>query len=177
MCMTAMLIAGTAMSALSSIQQGQAASAAADAQAQAADYNARASDINARVARRAAGAEADRTRGQNERQLASMRAAAGASGATMSGSNLGLVGDAAMQLEYDALLQRYQGEVQASAHQNRAGLDRYESATARQSGRQAMTGGIMGAGADILNGASTYSRFGGSGKKASGKGVLPGLNL
>ncbi len=170
MCMHAALIAGTALSALGSIQQGLASAQAASAQAKAAEYNATVADMNARAARQAAGADSDRIRAQNERALSSMRAAAAAGGSTMSGSTLGLIGDAAMQMEYDALLRRYQGEVEATAQTNRAGLDRHQADVARAAGTQALIGGGIGAGADILSGYTKYKHY-------SDAGVIPGLGL
>lgn len=150
-------VVASAVSAAGAIQQGNAAHKQGEAQAAAAEYNRQVSEINARQARLAAGVEEDRQREQNARVLSGMRAAAAAGGSTLEGSTLSLVGDAATQLEYDAILKRYQGEVRAAGYGNQANLDSYEGQIARASGRAAQVAGYLGAGGNLLRGAGNLA--------------------
>lgn len=136
-----LLGASTAMSAISSIQQGKAEKAAAD-------YNANISLQNAQISRVNAEAEAGQIGRENYLRLGAIRAAAGRNGGVSGeGSVLDILGDVAGQGELEKQQAIYQGELSARGYTNTATLDRF-------SGKNAQRAGYMKAGADILGGAA-----------------------
>ncbi|MFO0253529.1 MAG: hypothetical protein ACK52V_05380, partial [Betaproteobacteria bacterium] len=167
--MTAMMVAtgvSTAMGALSAIQQGRAARAAAD-------FNATISTQNAEIARSDAAAQAAQIERENTLRLGSIRAAQGRSGgAAGEGSVLDVLGDVAAQGELERQYAVYQGEQRARGFTNTAALD-------RASGRQAERQGFMRAGAELLAGgaraygsASRLQRTGGATGWTSGYDLM-----
>ena len=122
--------AGTALSAIGSIQSG-------NAQARAAEYNAQA-------AQNQAAAQEAQQRRQAARVMASGRANAAASGIEMDGSPLEVMADSAANAELDALTIRYGGQV-------RADQERMRGSMARQAG-------YMGAASSLLMGMGQASR-------------------
>lgn len=125
--------------------------AAGAQQAQAANFNAQAAERDAVAAReRAAFAEAQ-TRRRALVLAAQNRANAAASGVQMEGSPLDVLAFNAQQAELDALSTRWQGDAEAAALRSRAGADRWRA-------RNAMTGGLIGAGTAILTAPSAWSR-------------------
>jgi hypothetical protein len=77
--------------------------------------------------------------------LSKGRAAVGASGVEASGSPLDALSFSAQNVEQDALLARHQGEVEATAYQNQATLQRYQGKTAQQAS-------YLTAGSELLKG-------------------------
>lgn len=146
------LIASTVFGAVSSVQQGMAANAAAK-------YNARVSENNARQAELSAKYDEDRHRDNVMRLMGSQRARYAAAGIDPnSDTALDVMADTAIQSELDALALRYGGKVQSSAYKDQANLD-------RAAGKNAMMAGYMGAGGSLLTGYSDY-------KTAQAKGLL-----
>jgi hypothetical protein len=131
---------GTAISAASAIQQGQAAKNAAN-------YNAQMEERNAQISRQNAAIEEEKQRRQGDLRLGSMRAGYGASGVAIEGSPLDILEQSAAQEELDALTIRYRGELGAYSSEQEATLSRYRGATAERSG-------YMQAGSSILMGAA-----------------------
>jgi hypothetical protein len=138
-------IAGAGVSAVSAIQQGNAAKAAAD-------FNAAVGMQNAEIARGDAAAQASQIERENALRLGSIRAAQGKSGgAADSGSVLDVLGDQAAQGELEKQYAVYQGEQRARGFVNTANLD-------TASGKAARTAGYMKAGGELLKGgAAAYN--------------------
>lgn len=136
-----MAAVGAGVSAVSAIQQGNAAKAAAD-------FNASISMQNAEIARSDAAAQATQIERENALRLGAIRAAQGKSGgAADSGSVLDVLGDQAAQGELERQYAVYQGEQRARGFVNTANLD-------TASGKAAQKAGYMKAGAELLSGAA-----------------------
>lgn len=139
--------ASAVVSAVSSIQQGKAAKAAAD-------YNATISLQNAEISRSNARAEAGQISRENYLRLGAIRAAAGRNGGVSGeGSVLDVLGDVAAQGELEKQQALYQGELGARGYTNTATLDRIQ-------GKSAQRAGYLKAGTDLLSGgASAYGTY------------------
>jgi hypothetical protein len=134
--------------AISAIQQGKSAKAAAD-------YNARINEQNAGIARQEAADLARQQERENYLRLGAIHAAQGKSGgAAGEGSVLDVLGDTAAQGELERQNILYRGELKARGYTNTAALDRFE-------GSQAVSSSYMKAGTELLSGAaSAYDTFG-----------------
>lgn len=161
--MEALMIIGSAMSAIGAIKQGEAQQAQYQAQAQAQEYNAKIAENNARVAMDQANAQEEQQRRRFRMMQGEAIASAAQSGAGLSGSNKDIIEQNALMNELDALTIRYQGQNQAQGLQAQAVLDRYGAKAARQAGDDAMTAGYISAGANLLSGASKYQYYKGGG--------------
>jgi len=154
------MAAGTALSAFSAIQQG-------NAMASAERYNASIEEQNAANARAVAATQESDIKYKAGLQLGAEKAIAAASGADPNeGSPLQLMTDTAQQTTLDALRAKYQGDVGATNFLNQAQLDRYNAAQDQRSG-------LLKAGASILNGATSYALYSsryGAGGGTSGMG-------
>jgi hypothetical protein len=147
-------IAGTALSAVGMVQQGQA-------QKKASEYQARQMEANAKTENALA-----QRRAMQERRKANIlqsnlqaRAAAGGGGA-LDPSIVDLGGDIAAEGEMRALSALWEGEERGKGLMAGAGAARYE-------GAQAARAGYMGAGATVLSGAgSLFSKYGKGGSKS-----------
>lgn len=93
---------------------------------------------NAASARARAAAEAERARRDTRRRLGAIRAAAGASGITLSGSTIDVLADQAAEEELNRLIIIFGGEVQARESELRARAIERE-------GRSALIGGFISA--------------------------------
>lgn len=142
------IAASAVVGAVSAIQQGNAAKAAAD-------YNATISMQNAGIARSDAQAQATQIERENLLRLGSIRAAQGkAGGAAGAGSILDVLGDVAAQGELDKQFALYEGEQRARGYTNTANLDTF-------SGKQARTAGYLKAGTELLSGGAKAYAAGG----------------
>lgn len=141
---TAVSIAGTGLAVVGTLS-------AAQTQAQALRYSAQVAEIEAQRARMAGEFEADQIREQARISLARSRAAAGASGIAFEGSPLEALAYSATQYELDALTALYGAETVAAGRQAGAALSRF------QAGRTVLSG-YLGAGAQLLRGASTWGK-------------------
>lgn len=159
--------ASAAMTAVSSIKQGQQAEASAK-------FNADMQNRNALIARQQAGAEEEKQRRLTYMRQGAANAAYGASGVAMEGSPLDILEQSAAQEELDALNIRYRGEIGAQSAEGQAELSRMRGSAAAQAG-------MMGAGSAILMGAakavSAYKGGTGGGNPASGYPTDAGGNL
>ena len=141
-------IAAAAASAYASYEGGRQ-------QKKAADFNAKTQEGNARLARQAAEAKAEQYREAGERRMASIRQQYAKAGVEPdAGTPLTVLMDSASELAKDELRIRSGGENQAWNFLS-------ESELQRSSGKSAMQGGYIGAGASLLGGAAraygTYS--------------------
>lgn len=132
-------LAGAVISAIGSIQQGQAAKNAAE-------YNAEVVKNNAQIARQQGDAQVEQIRRQSVLGLGDMRASFAASGVSMEGSPLDIVADSAYQYELDKQNARWNSEVRATGYDN-------EGRLSRARGDAAMTGAYFKAGSALLGAA------------------------
>ena len=152
-----LLVAATALSAASSIQQGRAADKAAQ-------FNARALEADAKQAKAVAAFEARLARERGAKLLGRQRAAAGASGISLEGSPLLVMGETAANIERDALAIEFGGAARAAALRNQAAGERF-------AGRQAKRAGFFKAGTTVLGSAASFgagSLAGGGASKSTG---------
>lgn len=148
-------IAGGAVGAVGSLQEGAANSAAALADADAAEANAITADQDRVQALRTAKiAKEDKAR-ENRRTLASMRAAFGASGGDLMGSPIEVLEDTAAELSLDELrledegrARNREGGLAIMNYKREAGMSRARAKNARTAGMfnafSALTSGIRG---------------------------------
>lgn len=136
-----MMAVGTAVSTVSAIKQGQAAGAAADAQASM--QKQAASDARAQ-----ADAESNRARQAGKKHVSGMRAAYAASGVSLEGgSALDVLEESAAGAELDAISIKHQG------YRNADNLD-YEAGMSRSRAGSAREGGMWSGASNLLEGAS-----------------------
>ena len=135
-----LVAASTAVSAVSTIQQGKA-------QRKAAEYNAQVNEQNAIAAKNKAKYDESIHRERIKRLLSSQKAAIGASGLNLSGSPLLATLDTAEKGELDALAIRYGGTVAANKYKSAAGAYRMK-------GKSAQTTSYYNAGTTLLSGAN-----------------------
>jgi hypothetical protein len=141
--------AGTALSAISALQQGLAAEDAAQ-------FNARQAEINAQAARDQAAFDAERGEEKARRLRAANVARTASSGTALASPSRGelfLQNAEDVALEIEAI--RRTGENRARGFESQAALDRAQ-------GRAARTGGLFGAGATLLSGAEDFQTAGSS---------------
>jgi len=138
---TALSIGGSAIGAIGAIQSGNAASAAASYNAKTADRDAVVADQNRKLAITQSRIDAEDTRRDNRRTLASIRANYGASGLSMAGSPLDVLEDTAVEQELDARRVEYEGRargregaLQMLGLGESAALDRAEAKTSKTAG-------------------------------------------
>lgn len=140
----ALMAVGTAVSVAGSLSQANAARAAGD-------YNATLAETNASLSRVQAAEQARRYGVSARKQLGAMRAAYGASGVTMQGSPMDVLGESAYTAALDSLTIRQGGEANASAYESQAVLDRLQ-------GKSQQQGGYYSAASELLKGGyQTYS--------------------
>jgi hypothetical protein len=137
------VVGSTAMNAIGSIAQGNAANAAAQA-------NANALTQQAEAESRAANAREEAQRRQNRQFLGAQRAALAQAGIGLNGSAYDVARQSAINAELDALNIRYEGQLAAKGLRDQATIQRFE-------GRQAKTAGYLGAGAALLQGTANYA--------------------
>lgn len=135
--------ASAAVGAVGAIQQGRAASAAAN-------YNASVSERNAQIEEMQAAEDAERSRRATRRRLGAMRAAYGASGVALEGSPMDVLEDSYAEGELDALTIQYQGRMAAMNSRENARLERMR-------GRASKTAGYLKAGTSLLTGAANVA--------------------
>jgi hypothetical protein len=137
--------------------QGQAARSAANAQAAAEEQNARLSDEQARDSMRRGAYDELKLRRQMSILQGQQRSALAASGVEVdTGSPLELQEASLREGEQDAAVIRYNAERDAWGHQVQAVNHRNAAGAARASGRNAMTGAVIGAGTSLLTTGAPY---------------------
>lgn len=144
--MAIIAVAAAAVSAYGAYQQGQAAKTQAK-------FNAKIADENAQSARAQSAMQQQQQDRENYKRLGAIRANQGASGGTMEGSALDVLGETAAQGELEKQNIGYRGEMQARGFTNTASLDLF-------GGKQAEKAGNIQAGSELLKGASSVSRMG-----------------
>ena len=133
------MAAGAAVSAISAIQQGKAAKAAAK-------FNAKVAEQNAAIALEDADYQARVKDRETYLRLGAIRAAQGhAGGAAGEGSVLDILSEAAAMGEEEKQRILYAGQLRARGFENTAELEEF-------SGKTAMTGAYLKAGSELLSG-------------------------
>lgn len=146
-------LAAGAVSAIGSIRQGNAANAAAQANAQALKQRA--------DAVRSATVGREEMQRAQARQVVGEQVAAGAeSGGMLAGSNLDLLRQSMFNAEMDALNIRYQGLTEGTSLENEARLERFRGRQARTAGYLSAVGSILSGGAGYLNAGGKIPTFG-----------------
>lgn len=151
-----LLVASTAFTTIGTLQ-------AARAESNAAKYNAQVAQNNAAAARSQADADARRQRILADKALGGIRAATGASGVTMEGSPLDVLGESAATAALDVLNIKYKGEMRARGFDSDATLYGYRARSARKQGNLAAAG-------QLLSGASKVYDAGGWGDSPGNEG-------
>lgn len=151
---TALTIGSTALSAMGSIQQGQAAAASANYNAKVADMNAQISERRARDALERGKVEEQKKRTQAQQVLGQQRAAMAANGVDIGfGSPLDTLVDTATLGEVDALTIRSNSAREAYDYKVQAANGRADANLSRMNAKSASTGGYLNAASTILTGA------------------------
>jgi hypothetical protein len=146
-----------AVSAYGTLMQGQAASSAANAQAAAEEQNARIADEQARDSMRRGAYDELKLRRQMSILQGQQRSALAASGVEVdTGSPLELQEASRREGDQDAAVIRFNAEREAWGHQVQAVNSRNAASAASASGRNAMTGALIGAGTSLLSTAGEY---------------------
>lgn len=155
-----LLAAGTAMSALSAIQQGQAASAQAKAQGAALTASGRLAQMEAEAAKKAGKYEETKLAKQKAAMLSAQRARYAKAGVSfLSGSPLAVMAETATEYEMDIAAQRYNTAIQTA--QKRYESRYYGTMGEYYSGlfaKAQRTAGYTKAGATLLTGGYNVMR-------------------
>lgn len=151
----AAMVAGTVLSAVGQVQQGNAANKADQ-------YEANQMDVNAGQQRAIAQRSAIQDRHQADLANSKLQARAAASGGGASDpTTVGLSEDIDAQGEYNALTSLYNGEEKARGMEGGADMKRFE-------GKQAKKAATIGAISSVLTSAGSAGlKYGGSGPSAS----------
>tara|TARA_R110000822_G_scaffold98351_6_gene222537 strand:+ start:171 stop:734 length:564 start_codon:yes stop_codon:yes gene_type:complete len=152
---TMMLITTAASSVMGGIQ----AKAAGKANQAMAEHNAANSRNRAKEAQNKAAFDAARLRERGRGVLSSQRTAYNKAGVEVEGSPLEVLGDTAANIELDAALAHYGGEMDARAHLSNAAAQQYEGRISAWKGKQAFNAGLVTAGGSMLGAAYTGGMF------------------
>lgn len=160
---TTAALVGTGVSAYGMIKQGQAQQREANYNAAVQDNNAISAGYAAIQEGQSAQREVDQLRETRTRNMGSQRAAAAASGVTISGSVLDTMGDSALQSEKDIQMAYYRGKVGAYNQSNQASNYRSQAGMTRTAGANAARSSYFQAGGSILSGfaqaGSSFANF------------------
>ena len=141
MSFTSLFIASQALSAASTYAQAQA-------QAQAYEASARAAEQQAQAQRKKGEYQAGVIRDKGQSVLSTQRARYGASGVAMTGTPLEVALSTTRDVEMDALMARYNAEVDARRSEGQASIYRSQASAASRAG-------TIGAVGTLLTGAAT----------------------
>lgn len=142
-------VAGTVISVIGALNQGQQAKDAAN-------YNAQVANNNAIAARQQAEANAAAQQRKARLQIGSMRAGYGAAGVGLEGSPMDVLEQSAAMAELDRQNILYGGTLKAGGYQATAGLELMR-------GDAAETGSYFSAGSALLTGAAKMGSFNNTG--------------
>ena len=161
------------LGAYSAIAGGQAAAASHNAAAAAAEQNARTEKaLSDEALSRGARSERDFRR-RAEQQAATQESQLAASGATLSGSALTIMGDTRVGIEEDVMSLRYNVAQERWGHDVNAVNYGNQAAASRAAAKNARTAGLIGAGTSLLGTAANI--WGGatptSARYTSGNGI------
>lgn len=143
-------IAMAVMAVATTVMQGLAQKQAADQNAAMAQRQAQEAQVRADMNASAAASEASQRRRTAFERLGSAEAAYGASGLSLSGTPTDVLADMAGQLELDARMSEYKGQVAQWEGQNEATRYKAEAKFQRQQGESAMYVAGAKAGGSLL---------------------------
>ena len=156
-------VAGAGISAYGMVQQGKAQKAQMEYNAKSAENDAATAGYAALQEQQAAAREAEGQREQRLRVLGSQKAAASASGLTISGSVTDVMTDTSIQAEKEIQMALYRGEIGAYNQRNRSTALRSDASMSRSAGRSALTSSYWGATGALVSGfssaAGSYAKF------------------
>ena len=161
--------AGAGLGAIGAIQQGKAASAAANYNAAVANNNAIIARQNAKLAQSESLAEEQAVRNKTARQVGTAGAAIGASGITAEGTALDVLEETAAMGELDALTVRWHGDLKARNFQQQASGYESSAVLERMQGKAAQKNAAFSAAGTLLSGVSSAAS--GYAKSSSGTGL------
>lgn len=148
-----LILAGAGGQAAGQIFAGQTAYEEGKAQAKIAEYNAQVQDREAQAIEQRTQIQQRREAQAAERQMGSLRAKLGASGAvTTAGTPLLLQTTQASESELQNLMIGFEGATEASRARGVASQYRMEGQMAKARGKSARTAGYLGAGTTLLTG-------------------------
>jgi hypothetical protein len=142
-------VAGAAVSATASYQQGKT-------QRKIGEYNANLAKNQAVAARYAAEAQAQKVRERAKRLQASQVVGASKSGLTLSGSVSDVMYDSSVESEIDALTSLYKGQRGAESGYAEAALERYRGRSAQLQGNLAAAGTLLEGGSSAVDAYYSY---------------------
>lgn len=163
---TAFLAASTALKAVGALRSGYSQSAQAKSQATAAEFNRDLANQNAATTSAQADLREEQMRREARQVQGAQRAAVAESGTGFGGSNQDILEQDAVTASLDALNARYEGQLQSTGYRNDAITQAYQAKGFRKQAKAAKAGAWLGAGAAVLQGASSY---------AAGGGKIPGV--
>lgn len=146
------------LSAVGSIAQGSAQSAAYKAQAQAEQYNAAVMRQRAETTNMVYGQREEAQRRAARIEAGERRAAMAQSGVGLGGSTYDVERQSEIMAELDALNIRYEGQLESKSALDQSNLHNYYSGVARMNAKTAKTQGYLGAATSILSGVSSYGK-------------------
>lgn len=149
--LVATVLAG-AFQTISNYKQNRAAEKAAE-------YNAAVEEKNAELARQQ-GNFAEEKQREEARRIQSKARATGIQSGIASGTFFDVMGQSALGAEIDAITTRYNYEVKAVDHENKASMYRYQANGYRRNAKSSILGGIFNTAASSMSVA--YDYFGGS---------------
>ena len=160
-------LGSTALGVTSSVMQSNQQKAMAN-------YQRQVNEQNAKASREAAQAKIENQRRQAKFTYGAQLARLGGMGALAEGSPLDIMGQSAGQQEYDNMVTKYEGEVQAIQFQQQAALNKYEHDVAEYNLGLNVTNQIVKGAASI--GSSILGATGGLGNGATfGKDASGGM--
>ena len=168
-----MMAFSMAASAVTGVMGGMAAKKSGAANQGMADYNAALIRSQKIKAKQKANFDANRIRSAGERLKSAQRTGFAKGGVQMTGTPLEVLGNTAADIEYDAQLSIYAGELDANAFEAQAVLKGYEGKIAKFKGDTQAKSAYVGAGVSLLgagyaaSGSTGVQKFSGSPSTAS----------
>lgn len=153
-----LMVAGTALSAIGAIQQGQAQSAQFKAMQQANEYSAAVARSRAQTALAVGGQREEQQRRAARFQLGSMRAATAQAGLGLGGTAADAERQSEIFAELDALNIRYGSQLESQGLLAQSDLDVASAASYGQSATAARQAGYLNAASSLLSGSAGYMR-------------------
>jgi hypothetical protein len=149
----ALLIAGAGLAAGGQVYSGMAANAEGKDAQKIAEYNAKVNEQQAKAIEQKTIFDQRRQAEASEREMSSLTAGIGASGATMSeGTPLLIASKQASELDLENQMIGYEGGIAAQQARNEASLNRMQGKFYRAQGKNRATASYIGAGSSLLTG-------------------------
>lgn len=167
---TVVSFAGTAMSVLGAISQGNNAADNYNAQAGMNDYNAAVARNNSTSALSESAAAQNAQRRKARQILGEQRAGIAQSGTGFGGTNADIMEQSATLAELDALNLAYEGDMKSRSYLAGATLEDASASANRRNAKTARTSGYLGAAKSLLVSSANYGSGRSLGTGATGSG-------